>query len=283
MAITAAQVKALREATGLGMMECKKALEATGGDQGKAIEHLRKLGAKAAEKKAGRATSQGGVGIEVGGGAAGIVDLACETDFVSRGETFQALLGDVVRHVLANDAPDLDGMLDAPFGDATLRARVQSAIQEIGENIQFRRFARFTGGGYGSYVHHDGSVGALVRFEGEGVGNNPAFIDVARRIAMHVASANPLVVRRDEVPADLIDRERGIFAEQVKDKPENIRANIVEGMLAKRLFAECVLLEQPFVMDDKLTIKKVLDAAAKEAGGGLSITSFARFAVGGDA
>jgi elongation factor Ts len=287
MTITAAQVKELRERTGLGMMDCKSALVETDGDMEKAIDLLRKKGMKTAEKRSGRETNQGWqcVALSDDGRVGALVDLACETDFVSKSDEFQALLSKLTAHVLAQTPQSVEELLAQTIeGGGTVADEMQAAVGRIGEKIEVRNVACFTTdehGALGSYVHFNGSVGVIVKGTVDGdVTDSGALVELLGNVAKHIAATHPLVVAAEDLPADLVERERAIYLEQVKDKPENIRGNIVEGMLRKRLYAEKALLEQNYVFDNKLTVAKAVEQAGKAVGGKISVNGFARFKVG---
>jgi elongation factor Ts len=282
--ITTKDISELRARTGAGISDCKKALEEAGGDMDKAAEILRKRGIAKAEKRAGRAASQGVVAFELAADnrAGAMVELDCETDFVARTPEFQALARELARHV-AQYAPEGTGdgtQLDnQPFlGDEghTVEQVVKTMSATTGEAVAFRRWARFAepNGVVASYQHHNGMVGVLVDVTG---GATPAALALAKDVALHIAFADPLAVRPEDVPAELVERERRIATEQVAEegKPENIRAKIVEGKV-KKFLAERSLLEQPFARDESKTVGQLV----KEAGAGLAVRRFARFKVG---
>jgi elongation factor Ts len=282
MAISAGQVKELRERTGAGMMDCKKALQETDGDMEAAIDLLRSRGAAKAAKRAGKETSEGAIGSYVEGGVGGLVELNCETDFVARTEDFQTLADQLAQHVARNaegvsGSVDGDVILAQPFlgGDRTVEAEVTAVSAKTGEKIVVRRAARFEGepGQIGSYVHMTGKIGVLVELAGAEDGAE----DVARDVAMHVAAANPLAVTSDEIPADVVERERTVYLEQVRNegKPEHIQEKIVEGKLGK-FYKENALLHQPFVKDaDRSVADRV-----KDAGTDASVRRFVRYELG---
>ncbi|MEQ8689654.1 MAG: translation elongation factor Ts [Pseudomonadales bacterium] len=266
MAITASMVKELRERTGLGMMDCKRALEDTNGDLELAIEELRKKSALKAAKKAGRTTADGLLGVKVAedGSKGAIVEINIETDFAAKNEKFIAFVGKT-----------LDTLFDSESGDisevnATLQSERETLVQEIGENIAIRRgnVVRSDNGGVSQYVHGDQRKAALVVL-------SKSAPEVGRDIAMHVTAINPLVVRREDVPADLLAKEREIFTTQAEDsgKPPEIVAKMVEGRVQKYL-AEVSLLDQPFVKDPNQKVSQL----AKDAG--VEVVEFVRYEVG---
>lgn len=295
MAITAQMVKELREKTGAGMMDCKKALTETNGDMEAAVTYLREKGLAAAAKKAGRVAAEGLVGIHVAGGVAAMVEVNCETDFVARNEEFQALVQDLAEHV-AKKAPgkvraDEEGageaLLEQPFEknpEKKVGEVVAEKIATIGENIGVRRLVRFEGGDvYGEYIHGGVSIGALVelKLSDKGKAGDEKVQALARDLAMHVASEAPLALRREEVPADVIAKERSIYKQQALDqgKPENIVDKIVEGRLQK-FYAESCLLEQQFIKDPDVKVQKLVQTVGKEVGTEIEVVRYARFKVG---
>jgi len=268
MNITAETVKQLRERTGAGMMECKKALVETQGDLDAAAELMRKSGLAKADKKAARGGAEGTVAVERAGNSAVLVEVNCETDFVARGDEFQAFAREVARLALQNAPVDVSALVALSSGGATLDEQRRTLIAKIGENISVRRFARVTSqGALGAYIH-GGRIGALVALKG---GDEA----LARDLAMHVTAANPAYIDASGVPAALLDKEREILAEQTKaeKKPPEIIAKMVEGRLRKYL-AEITLVGQPFVKDPDTTVEKLLK------GSGATVAQFVRFAVG---
>ncbi len=267
MAITAAMVKELRERTGLGMMDCKKALQETDGDLEKAIEELRKKSALKAAKKAGRTTADGLLGIQVAddGSRGAIVEVNIETDFAAKNEKFIAFVDKVLQQVFDAGDGDLQKLLDAG-----LDAERESLVQEIGENITVRRASVLNSaqGGISTYMHSDTRKGALVELSGQ---ND----EIGRDIAMHVTAIAPMVVNASDVPEDVLAKEREIYTTQAQDsgKPDDIIAKMVEGRVRKYL-AEVSLVDQPFVKDPNQKV----GALAKSAG--LEVLNFVRFEVG---
>ena len=254
--ITAGMVKELRERTGLGMMECKKALEEAGGDMKKAEELLRiKSGAKAS-KAASRVASEGVIAayIAADGKVAGLAEVNSETDFVAKNPDFQAFAKNVAELVAKTSPRDLGALAAAKLGDKTVEETRQALVQKIGENIAVRRFERIeTIGKLAAYVHPPGKIGVLVEYEGSDI--------AAKDIAMHIAFAQPRYLSRDQVAADEIAAERRILEARAKEsgKPPEIVAKMVEGGINKYL-AEKTLFGQPFVQDDKQTVEKMLAA-----------------------
>ncbi len=268
MNITADAVKQLRERTGAGMMECKKALVETGGDLDAAAELMRKSGLAKADKKSQRIAAEGTVAIARQGSSAVLVEVNSETDFVARGDEFQGFVRDVARVALAESPPNLSALLALRADGASVEDRRRALIAKIGENITVRRFVRVTApGALGAYLHGT-RIGALVALRG---GSE----DLAKDLAMHVAAVNPTYVDAQGVPADVLDKERAILAEQVKGekKPPEILAKMVEGRLRKYL-AEITLVGQPFVKDPDTTVENLLKKSAA------TVVEFVRYEVG---
>ena len=270
MSISAALVKELRERTGSGMMECKKALVETNGDIEAAIELMRKTGLAKADKKANRVAAEGQVAISVSadGKTAAVVEVNSETDFVSKGEEFSRFAQSIADAVVANNPADLDALLAMEVDGETINTRRQALVAKIGENIQVRRFARLeTDGVFGVY-RHGVRIGVLVEMQG---GDEA----LAKDIAMHIAASRPLCVSEEQVDPELVAKEREIFKAQAIEsgKPAEIAEKIVEGRIRKYL-SEITLLGQPFVKNPDQTVGQLL----KEAGA--SVSRFVRMEVG---
>jgi elongation factor Ts len=282
--ISTKDISELRARTGAGIGDCKAALEEAGGDMEKAAESLRKRGIAKADKRAGRSASQGLVTIATSpdGSAAAMIELNCETDFVARTDEFGALARELAAHALATaDAGVNAGSLDAkPFRGKTVSEVVKEVSGTTGEAMTLTRFARFTdpSGVVGTYLHHNSQVGALVEVSGP---RGEPVAALARELALHVASTDPIGVAESDIPADTIARERRIAEEQVaaEGKPEAIRARIVDGKLRK-FVTERTLLGQPFVKDESKTVADLVKEAASAAGGAVSVVRLARFKVG---
>jgi elongation factor Ts len=272
---TAADIKALREQTGAGMLDVKKALDEADGDRAKATEILRVKGLKGVTKREGRTTSNGLVTAQAGGGVGTLVEVLCETDFVAKGEKFGALAQQVLDQAVASGASDADALLKSTLSDGkTVQELLDDANATIGEKIEVKRVARLEGGTVVSYLHKTSpdlpaQIGVLVATDG---GDE----QVARDVAMHVAAFSPTVLTRDEVDAETVENERRVAEATAKEegKPEAALPKIVEGRV-NGFFKENVLLEQPFAKDAKKTVAKVLEEAGAQA------QAFARFRVGG--
>ncbi|QNT70678.1 translation elongation factor Ts [Defluviicoccus vanus] len=285
--ISAGQVKALREKTGAGMMDCKRALGETAGDMEAAVDWLRKKGLSAAAKKAGRVAADGLIGMAVDGMRAAVVEVNAETDFVARNDAFKAFVTTV-----AGLALDVEGNIDAlaalpyPGTDRSVAEQLTHLIATIGENMALRRaaFVRVDQGLVATYMHSAsaeglGRIGVLIGIETTA---DPTVVaDLGRKLAMHVAAAVPTAVSRAEVDPKSVERERDILIEQarISGKPEAIIEKMVEGRLGK-FYEEVCLLEQVYVVDGESKVKKVIDAAAKEAGVPITVSRFVRFALG---
>jgi elongation factor Ts len=285
--ISAALVKTLRERTGAGMMDCKRALRESGGDPEAAVDWLRSHGLSAAAKRAGRVASEGLIGVCVDGTRGALVEVNSETDFVARNELFRGFVGAVGRLAL-DSGGDVDALLRAPYpeGGGTVADRLNHLIATIGENMAVRRAAvvEVGSGLVGAYVHAAqgegiGRIGVLVGLECDRPGAGLAVL--GKHLAMHVAAANPLAVSREQLDPALLDRERRIAREQAQasGKPANVVEKIVEGRMAK-FFQEVCLLDQTYVVDGESKIAKVIDQTASEVGAPVRVARFARFALG---
>ena len=271
MSITAAMVKELRERSGAGMMECKKALVETGGDIDAAIEHLRKTGLAKADKKAGRVAAEGKIvsASSDDGKQAVLVEVNCETDFVAKDDNFLAFADQVASHALASGTTDVAALEAVAIdGSTTIGEARQGLIAKIGENIQIRRIVQMSGQGKVSSYLHGGRIGVMLDCEGGDA-------DLGRDLAMHVAAINPAFVSADNVPAEVLDKEKEILVAQAQDsgKPAEIIEKMVGGRLRKYL-AEITLLGQPFVKDGDVTVEKLLKQH------GASVHGFVRLEVG---
>lgn len=287
MSVTAAQVKELRETTGAGMMDCKKALGETNGDMEAAIDWLRTKGLASAAKKSGRTASEGLVGVASEGTKAAVVELNSETDFVARNEQFQGIVAQVAKNALAVDG-DVEALKNhaCPVAGKKVSDALTDAIATIGENMNLRRSAALSvnDGVVATYIHNAtapnmGKIGVLVALESSA---DKAELDAfGKQIAMHVAAAAPVAMKREDVSQDLIDREREVFKEQAiaSGKPAEIAEKMVEGRLRK-YFEEIVLPEQVFVIDGKAKVSEIVDAKAKELGAEIKLVDFVRFELG---
>ena len=290
MAITASMVKELREMTGAGMMDCKKALSATEGDMDKAVEFLRENGLAKAEKKAGRIAAEGIVAtnISADGKVAAIVEVNSETDFVAKNDTFQTFVADVAAQVAANDYADVDALLaDAWAKDTskTVKEQLASMVATIGENMNIRRFAKIVAneGVVASYIHAGGKIGVLV--EAKTDSNSDAVQECLKNVAMQVAALNAKYVSDAEVDQEYIAHEKEILTVQAKNEKPDANDKIIEGMVMGRIkkeLKEICLLDQTYVKaeDGKQSVGKYVESVAKANGINLEIKSFVRFETG---
>jgi len=263
MSISASQVKELRERTGLGMMECKKALEATSGDIEAAITNLRKNSGLKAAKKAGRTAADGLVAVHTDGGKGVMIEVNCETDFVARDENFAAFTHKLLEAAVANPQAGVAELMQGELAQAR-----EELVQRIGENIALRRVTRITSADVVSYVHTNNKIGVLV-------GLAKADSALGRDLAMHIAASNPQALRPEDVPADLVNKEKELFSAQAAEsgKPAEIIEKMINGRINKFL-AEVSLVKQPFVKDPDTTIEALLKKQGND------ITTFARYEVG---
>ncbi len=278
--ITASMVKELREMTGAGMMECKKALSEVDGDIEKAVDVLRTRGLAAVAKKAGRATNEGTVVAVVSEDCkvGAIVVLNCETDFVAINDKFQAYAQKVAKAALAAKPADVEALKAAEIDGETVEAIITDAIHVLGENIQLARVAIVEGEGVASYIHGAGKIGVLVCFDVEGI--DPAdegFQKCGRDLAMQVAAINPVSATREDVPAEVAGREMAIYKAQAAEsgKPENIQQKMAEGRMEK-FYKENCLTEQAFVKNADQTVNQYVAECAKALGGTIVVKSFMR-------
>ena len=283
MAFTAKDVAALREKTGCGMMDCKKALTASNGDMDAAIDFLREKGLAAATKKAGRIAAEGMAYSYVDGSVGVAVEVNAETDFVAKNADFQAFVKTVAETVAAVNPADMDALLAAQAvgHDMSVEDLRKEKVLTIGENIKIRRFQRYDGVVV-SYIHMGGKIAVLVKFDTSAeVAARAEFQEYAKNIAMQIAAVNPLYLNSSVVPADVIEHERKIATEQAAStgKPANVIEKMVDGKI-KKYFKEVCLVEQEYVKDNKLSIQQYTDSVAKELGGSIAIVDYVRFEKG---
>ena len=279
MAITPAAVKALREKTGAGMMDCKRALVEASGDQTKAVKLLKEQGLAAAAKRSGRATNEGRVFSAIGAQRGGLVELSSETDFVARNDQFVTLGKRLVEKIVAEGSA---------VDDASLESIVKETAAIIKENMALKRYKIVEAGKNGllvDYIHGEGRIGVMVRLSlgDAALAKNQKVKEMAFDMALHIAAFNPTFLSRDDVGPDYIQEQEGIFRKQVEgmDKPANVLEGIVKGKLNKHL-AEICLLDQGFVKDEKVKCAKVLENLGKEVGGSVALAEFLYFRVGED-
>ena len=284
MAFTAADVKNLREMTGVGMMDCKKALAASDGDIDKAIEFLREKGLAASAKKAGRIAAEGMAYAAVIDGMGVVVEVNAETDFVGKNEKFVDFVKGVAATVVANKPADLDALMACKYNgtENTVTEQQQEMVLVIGENIKVRRFARFADGVSVAYVHAGGKIGVLVNLSVEG---GIDATEIGKDVAMQIAALNPRFWDKSQVTQDVLDEEKKIMMVQMANdpkmanKPEQVREKIVMGKLNK-FYAENCLLQQEFVKDNSMTVEKYIASVAKAQGGTITFKNAVRFEKG---
>ncbi len=290
MAITAAMVKELREKSGAGMMDCKKALNETNGNMDEAMEYLRKNGQAKAEKKAARIAAEGIVKIAVKDNTAAIVEVNSETDFVAKNEKFQTYVGKVAEQVLVSNAADIDAFMEESWTEDTSKTVKDALVEQvavIGENLKIRRFEKVVAenGCVVDYIHGGGRIGVIVEADTTVV--NDAVKEAMKNIAMQIAALNPKYVTRSEISAEYIAHEKEILLAQIMNdpkesqKPEKVINGMIEGRVNKELKEIC-LVDQVYVKaeDGKQTVAKYLEAVSKEAGAPVSVKRFVRFETG---
>ncbi len=283
MAFTAKDVATLREKTGCGMMDCKKALTASNGDMDAAVDYLREKGLAAATKKAGRIAAEGMAYAYVDGNVGVAVEVNAETDFVAKNADFQAFVKTVAETVASVNPADMDDLLAAQAAGQSVSVEDlrKEKVLTIGENIKVRRFQRYEGA-VTAYIHMGGKIAVLVRFDTSAeIAAKAEFQEYAKNIAMQIAAVNPLYLNSSLVPADVIEHERKIATEQASasGKPANVIEKMVDGKI-KKYFKEVCLVEQEYVKDSKLSIQQYTDSVAKELGGSIQIAEYVRFEKG---
>ena len=288
MAFTAADVKALREMTGVGMLDCKKALAETDGDMDKAVEFLREKGLAAAQKKAGRIAAEGMAYAEVFSDGAALVEVNAETDFVAQNDQFKEFTKDVC-YVVAKWGPvDMETLMTLPYRKTglTVQQMLQEKVLVIGENIKIRRFARFDSGMSVAYNHMNGRIGVLLNMEvSDGLETNETVIELGKDLAMQIAAMNPAFLDKSDVSQETLDKEKEILLIQAKEDPKNANKpeNIIETMVMGRIgkyYEENCLLQQAFVKENKVSVEKHIAEVAKQLGGKIAVKAFTRFQTG---
>ena len=286
MAFTAADVKTLREMTGVGMMDCKKALAETDGNMDKAVEYLREKGLAASAKKAGRIAAEGAAYAAVIDGVGVVVEVNAETDFVGKNEKFQDFVKGVANTVATQNPADLDALMECKYNgtELTVLQQQQEMVLVIGENIKVRRFHRFADGLTVPYIHAGGKIGVLVNLEVEGEVNDKV-IEIGKDMAMQIAALNPRFWDKSQVTEDVLAEEKKIMMAQMDNdpkmagKPEQVKEKIVIGKLNK-FYTENCLLQQEFVKDGELTVEKYIASCAKALGGTITFKNAVRFEKG---
>ncbi len=287
-AITAALVKDLREKTGAGMMDCKKALTENDGDVDAAIDWLRAKGLSKAAKKEGRVAADGLVGVAVEGTVGAVVEVNAETDFVARNETFQEAVSGIAKAAIAvnGDVEALAASTAVDGGEGSIADQLKRMVATIGENMSLRRSASVSvdKGAVASYIHSAtadglGKIGVVVGLESEG--NADVLLEVGRKVAMHIAATNPLSAVKEELDPVAVERERQVLTEQAREsgKPEAVIEKMIEGRIRK-FYQEVVLVEQTFVMDPDVTVGQFIENAGKEAGAPVALKGFAMLRLG---
>lgn len=284
MAFTAKDVQTLRERTGCGMMDCKKALTESGGDMDKAIEFLREKGLAAAAKKAGRIAAEGVVYALVSecGNKGVVIEVNAETDFVAKNDSFMGFVDNAAKAVLADNPADVDALMTCKDETGmSIEEQLRDKILTIGENMKIRRFARYEGV-LTTYVHGGGRIGVMVKFNTTPeIAATEKFKEYAKDVALQIAAVNPAYLNRDQVPSEIIDKEKEILTAQAinEGKPANIAEKMVAGRIAKYYKENC-LVDQAFIKDDSLSVSGYTANVAKELGGDISIAEFVRFEKG---
>ncbi len=281
MAFTAKDVQALREKTGCGMMDCKKALTECNGDMDAAVDFLREKGLASQAKKASRIAAEGTVCAIAENGVGVVVELNAETDFVAGGEEFKALALKVANVIAAQNPADMDALLKCTENGQTVEEMVQELFLKVRENIKIRRFARYEGAVV-TYVHAGGKIGVMVKFDTTADASNADFVAMGKNVAMQIAAMNPAYLDEASVPAEVIEKEKEILVAQMKEdpkmanKPDAVLGKIVEGKIGKYYKENC-LVEQQFVMDGDVTVGKYIENTAKALGADIKATGFVRF------
>ena len=289
MAFTAKDVQALREQTGVGMMDCKKALQASDGDMEKAIDFLREKGLAASQKKSGRIAAEGAVLAynDADKKVGVLVEVNSETDFVAKNDVFKAFVLDIAKTIAEQNPADVETLktLTLYGSDRSVQENLQDKILSIGENMNIRRFVRVEGN-VASYVHMGGTVGVLVEFDtDDATAATDAFKTMGKDVAMQIAAMSPLYLDPASVPADVVDHEKGILLAQMAEdpkmanKPEKVKEGIIVGKINK-YYKEVCLLEQAYVKDDSMNVAKYVESVAKELGASIKCTGFTRYAKG---
>lgn len=285
MSFTAKDVKELREKTGAGMMDCKKALTENNGDMNAAVDFLRQKGLAAAAKKATRIAAEGLIGAVVEGNVGALVEINCETDFVAKNDDFKAFVGQIANHLVSSNASDVEGLKNDKLGERTVAETVQELTLKIGEKIDIRRFSKRTMSGdgkIGSYVH-SGKIGVLVEVAADSAATagKEEFQTLVNDLCLHVAAADPKFLSANDIDEDFKASEAKIYEAQLKEqgKPENMIPNIVKGKLNK-LATEVCLLDQKFVKDPDLSVSKLINNVESATGGKITIKGFEKVNLG---
>ena len=284
MAFTAKDVQALREKTGCGMMDCKKALTECDGNMDAAVDFLREKGLASQAKKAARIAAEGTVAVYTANGASAVVEVNSETDFVASNDEFKAFAAKVAEVVAKVNPADVDALLAAKDDETgkTVDELKQDVFLKFRENMQIRRFTRYEGA-VATYVHMGGKIGVMVKFDTD-VADKDGFATMGKNVAMQIAAMNPSFLDPASVPAEVLEKEKAIMVAQMKEdpkmanKPEQVLAKIVDGKMGKYYKENC-LVEQTFIMDD-IAVGKYIENTAKELGGSVKVVDFVRFEKG---
>ena len=284
MSFTAADVKTLREMTSVGMMDCKKALTECDGDMDKAVEYLREKGLAKAAKKAGRIAAEGMSYALVENGVGALVEVNCETDFCAKSDLFVAFVKDIAKVVLDNDPTDVDALMNCkyPGTELTVSETMPEKVMSIGENLQIRRFVRFSENTSVGYVHAGGKIGVLVNLAVEG---GIDATEIGKNVAMQIAAMSPKYWDKSQVPQADVDKELAVQVAlmdndpKMASKPQQVKEKIAAGKLNK-FYEENCLLQQPFVKDDKVSVEEHIAAVAKQVGASIKLVNYTRFEKG---
>ena len=288
MSISAQQVKELRDKSGVGMMDCKKALVESNGDIDKAFDYLRKAGVAKAQKKEGRDAKEGLIisDISSDGKFGTLLELNCETDFVANTDDFKSLGDDIIKHIKNSEFSQLDDILNEKFindNNKKLKDVITDAVGRLGENIVLSRFCKYSveSGLVVSYIHPGSKLGVLLKFNSDQVSDKDSLNDFGKEISMHIAATSPISVSIDDVSSEIIAKEREIFSDQAKKsgKPDNIIEKMVDGRINK-FYKENVLLEQVFVKDPSKLVKDLISEKSNSSNLNLSVSEFSRFQIG---
>ena len=288
MSISAQQVKELRDKSGVGMMDCKKALVESNGDIDKAFDYLRKAGVAKAQKKEGRDAKEGLIisDISSDGKFGTLLELNCETDFVANTDDFKSLGNDIIKHIKNSEFSQLDDILNEKFindNNKKLKDVITDAVGRLGENIVLSRFCKYSveSGLVVSYIHPGSKLGVLLKFNSDQVSDKDSLNDFGKEISMHIAATSPISVSIDDVSSEIIAKEREIFSDQAKKsgKPDNIVEKMVDGRINK-FYKENVLLEQVFVKDPSKLVKDLISEKSNSSNLNLSVSEFSRFQIG---
>jgi elongation factor Ts len=286
MAVTPAMIKELRETTGAGMLDCKKALKESNADMEGALEWLRKKGLSKASKVAGKVAAEGTVSLQIDDNykKATLTEVNCQTDFVAKNENFVNFANEMSLFIHTNELTTTEELQNSTFDGQTYEEKMGETIQKVGEKVEVRRFVSVSVGDNGivnGYIHAGGKIGVVVAAECDSSETAQKIKDTLKNIAMHAAAMNPRWLSEDEIPQDIIEKEKEIAVEELKKegKPEKMFDKIIPGKI-KKFVKDNTLLNQPFVMDDKKSVAQALSAAAKEVGGSATIVGYQRFGVG---